>query len=85
MKRKDIDLVAGVIKGLEGNVKQTNSPIRNVVYWRFVTAFKKVNGNFNEQAFNKDCGIGPVPDQVALYPAPVGSTVVEPFLRYHHI
>ncbi len=59
MKRKDLDLVAGVIKGLKGNVENTGSPIKNVVYWKFANTFKEANGNFNEQAFRKDCGIGP--------------------------
>lgn len=57
MKRRDIDLVAGVIKGLKGNVEKQGSPIKKVVYWKFANALKEANGNFNEGAFRKDCGV----------------------------
>ncbi len=61
MKRREIDLVIGVIKGLKGKVEKQGSPIKNIVYWKFANALKEANGNFNEQAFRKDCGIDAVP------------------------
>lgn len=58
MKRRDIDLVAEVIKGLKGKVKGVaGCPVKTLVYNNFVTALKKANGNFNEPAFRKSCGI----------------------------
>ena len=60
MKRNDYHQVAKVISGLTGKVDTTGSPIRNVVCWKFVVAFKEANSNFNEEAFTKDCGVRPL-------------------------
>ncbi len=59
MKKADYHRVAKVISGLEGHVEKQGSPIKNVVCWRFVHAFKEANSNFNESAFTKDCGVRP--------------------------
>ncbi len=57
MQRNDYHLVAKVVSRLTGTVEKQGSPIRNVVCWRFVAAFKEANSNFNEEAFTKDCGV----------------------------
>ena len=57
MKRKDYELVSKVISKLKGEVKVTDCPVKVLVWDKFADAFQKGNGNFNEQAFRKDCEV----------------------------
>jgi len=57
MKRKDYELVARGVRGLRGKALLTRCSIRLLACENLVAVFKEVNGNFNEQAFRKDCGI----------------------------
>lgn len=54
MKRKDYELVIKVIRGAIMLPAEKANLVTD-----FVDELKKNNGNFNEQAFKKDCGIGP--------------------------
>lgn len=57
MKRTDYELVARGVRGLRGEVKGTNCSVKLLACENLVSVFTHANGNFNEGAFRKDCGV----------------------------
>ncbi len=57
MKRKDYELISKVISGLRGEVKNTQCPVKVLVWGNFVPALEAANANFDADNFKKACGI----------------------------
>ena len=53
--RKDHELIAKVIKGLRGEVKNTQCRVKRLVCENFVSALQEANANFNADKFRKAC------------------------------
>lgn len=57
MKRKDYELISKVISGLRGEVKNTQCPVKVLVWGNFAATLKAANANFDEDNFKKACGV----------------------------
>lgn len=57
MTRKDLELIAKVIKGLRGEVKGTQCSVKLLVCENFVPALQEHNGNFNPNKFRAACDL----------------------------
>ncbi len=57
MKRKDYELIEKVISGLRGVVKNTQCPVKVLVWGNFAPALEAANANFDEDNFKKACGV----------------------------
>lgn len=57
MKRADYQLIGKIISGLRGEVKNTDCPVKVLVWGNFAPRLKEANANFDEQKFRKACGV----------------------------
>ena len=57
MKRADYDLIGKVISGLRGEVKNTQCPVKVLVWGNFAPALEAANANFDADKFKKACGV----------------------------
>ena len=56
MKRKDYELIGKAISGLRGTVKNTNCPVKVLVWGNFVPHLE-ANANFDADKFRATCHI----------------------------
>ncbi len=57
MKRKDYELIGKVISGLRGEVKNTQCPVKVLVWGNFAPALEAANANFDADQFRTSCHI----------------------------
>jgi len=56
LKRKDYELIGKAISGLRGTVKNTNCPVKVLVWGNFVPHLE-ANANFDADKFRATCHI----------------------------
>jgi len=57
LKRKDYELIGKVISGLRGEVKNTQCPVKVLVWGNFAPALEAANANFDADKFKAVCHI----------------------------
>jgi len=57
LKRADYQLIGKIISGLRGEVKNTQCPVKVLVWGNFAPALEAANANFDADKFKKACGV----------------------------